>query len=192
MINPWQNAIAQPTTPGMISSYVPIVGSSIANASTDFTFTTLDGIRGVKVTTAASLIQVNLPPLATNFGRIIIIQKVDAGAGTINLVGNASETIDGINATRIISKFGCLILQANTSDWNVIAADDVSIAQTSGVEISTTPSGNWIPIVGLNLPSGVWELSGMCIGRIASVTGFSAFETGFSSSALNKNDKKSE
>jgi hypothetical protein len=66
-----------------------------------------------EVTTAASTITITLPAATSHKGRCYIITKVDSGAGTVVVDGNASEPINGATTRTISAQWESVSIQCN-------------------------------------------------------------------------------
>jgi hypothetical protein len=73
----------------------------------------------VLVTTGASVITITLPEASLNQDAIIEIKKVDAGAGTVTIDGNASETIDGSLTQPLNTQYDFMKLHCDGSNWHI-------------------------------------------------------------------------
>lgn len=90
---------ATPDAAGLVSSFSPIVKSSIhAVTSADYTILDNDGFETIVVSTGASNRTVTLPLAANNQGRKIKIIKSDTGAGVVLVDGSGSDLINGSSA----------------------------------------------------------------------------------------------
>lgn len=65
-------------------------------------------------------ITVNLPPAATNKGRILNIKKVDSTGNTVTIDANASERIDGALTQVISTQYTSLQIQCDGSNWYIL------------------------------------------------------------------------
>lgn len=83
--------------------------------------TTLDSTNySVRMSTGSSNRTVNLPATAGCVGRIYVVKKVDAGAGTVTVDGNASETIDGSTTFIISTQYNSVTIQSNGTGWDIL------------------------------------------------------------------------
>lgn len=112
-------------------------GTLSAQAAT-YTVTTTDGFSTIAVTTGASNRTVNLPAAASSANRILKIKKVDSGAGTVTIDGNASETIDGSTTKTLIFQYETMTIQCDGSNWHIL--DRLGLLTTV---TSYTPTGSW-------------------------------------------------
>ena len=77
------------------------------------------------VTTAAATIVANLPTALSgdaSLGRIITVMKADAGAGSVTLDPNASETINGAATVSLASQYHYRTLVSNGTEWFVLSS----------------------------------------------------------------------
>ena len=65
---------------------------------------------------------VNLPDAAAAEGRIYVIKKISASAGTITIDPNGGQTIDGAATnTEITSQWSTMMIQSNRSNWVILS-----------------------------------------------------------------------
>ena len=98
-----------------------------AAKSADFTVWTDDGSGTPRdvylVTTGASTITASLPTTASgdaSLGRVCTIMKADAGAGSVTIDANSSETINGATTVSLSSRYDYRTLVSNGTEWFVI------------------------------------------------------------------------
>lgn len=75
------------------------------------------------VTTAASTITATLPSAGSSdatAGRVVTIFKVDAGAGSVTIDGDGSETINGATTVSLASQYDYRTLISDGTQWLVI------------------------------------------------------------------------
>lgn len=102
---------------------------NIAAVSASFTAWVDDAAGSPKdvyfVTTASSTIVASLPAAASGdaaLGRTVTIVKIDAGAGSVTLDPNASETINGSATVSLASQYNYRTLISNGgAEWIVIS-----------------------------------------------------------------------
>ncbi|NOU18535.1 MAG: hypothetical protein HOO91_13350 [Bacteroidales bacterium] len=68
----------------------------------------------------ANSVTITLPAANTCSGRIYIIKKIIAAAGTVTIDGNASETIDGALTQPLTVQYQKMVIQSDGSTWFVI------------------------------------------------------------------------
>lgn len=66
------------------------------------TYTVLDNDYFIPIDTTSNNVTVTLPPKATSGGRVLKFKRISAGANTLTIDGDSSDTIDGA-ATRTIT-----------------------------------------------------------------------------------------
>ena len=88
---------------------------AITDASSDLTVYTNDGISVIEVTTGAIDVDISLPPVADNTGRLIEVSKIDAGAGEVTFTG----TINGDGAFIISFQYSNARLYCNGTEWHI-------------------------------------------------------------------------
>jgi len=70
----------------------------------------------------AGSMTINLPQASTADGRVYVIKKVSATAGTITIDPNGSETIDGAATNTDITVVGeCMTIQCNGNNWFILS-----------------------------------------------------------------------
>jgi hypothetical protein len=71
---------------------------------------------------SAASFTVTLPGAATvDAGKTYTVKRTNAGANTVIVDGNGSETIDGITSLRLNQRFDYLQLQSDGTNWMVIS-----------------------------------------------------------------------
>lgn len=88
--------------------------------SADYTVLDTDGIYTILMTTGASNRTVTLPTAADNNGRILVVKKVDSGAGYCIIDGEGSETVDGSTTITLTDINEFATVQCNGTAWYVI------------------------------------------------------------------------
>lgn len=91
----------------------------------DYTATAADHV--ILVTTAASTITITLPTAVGITGKPYKVKKVDSGAGTVVIDGNASETIDGATTLTLTNQYDFADLVSNGTNWQVVSKSAVSL-----------------------------------------------------------------
>ncbi len=100
---------------------LPIV--TITISSLPYTVTGNDSTVLVNMAGVAADKVVNLPDAALVPGRIYTIKRVDfPGAGLLNIVPAAGQTIDGTTPISFASQWDSITIQSTGSDWALIAA----------------------------------------------------------------------
>lgn len=100
-----------------------------AAKSADFTVWDDDAAGSPKdiylVTTASATITATLPAVGSDdasAGRVCTIMKVDAGAGSVTIDANSSETINGATTVSLSSQYAYRTLISNGTEWFVIGS----------------------------------------------------------------------
>ena len=76
---------------------------------------------------SAGVLTINLPVVATNEGRVLVVKDAGGLSGTnpITIAADAADTIDGLNTTFSLSaNYGAVVLIAGcaaTNEWHTIA-----------------------------------------------------------------------
>jgi hypothetical protein len=68
----------------------------------------------------ANSVTITLPAASTCSGRIYVVKKIIAAAGTVTIDGNASETIDGALTQAITTQYQKMVIQSDGTSWYVI------------------------------------------------------------------------
>lgn len=163
-VTSWQTRLATPTVSGFITTFVPTVASAtVTKTNTDYTILDNDGYDLILVSAGAAQRTMTLPTAADNTGRIITIKKTDAGAGTVVIDGEGSETIDGTALTNTISsQYAYITLQCNGTMWVTIAVHDYLEVKGNGTsDTSATDLGT------LSITPGVWSVSANVSANLA-------------------------
>ena len=100
-------------------SFAPMQTDINAVASGDYTVTDTDGYKHILVTTGASTRTITLPTAADNTDRMLVIKKVDSGAGFVTIDGEGSETIDGAASYSLMLQYESVTLVCNGSAWYI-------------------------------------------------------------------------
>ena len=66
-------------------------------------------------------ITLDLPPIATDAGRVITVIKTDAGGNAVTLDGDGSETINGSTTKALAAQYDTVTIAAHSSEWIVVA-----------------------------------------------------------------------
>ena len=108
---------------------------------------------------------VTLPGAATvEAGRTYTIKRTNAGANTVIVDGNGSETIDGIPSLRLNQRFDYLQLQSDGTNWVVISERiSPSLVVNPALPYTATAYDGTISSNGngtINLPSAAAVLGG--------------------------------
>ena len=104
-----------------VSSATDLTLTTVSAKSADYTLLTTDNIDVILMTTGASTKTVTLAAAASSTGRKLTVKKVDSGAGTVVLDGNASETIDGQPTAVITTQYSFMQIVCDGSNWHIIA-----------------------------------------------------------------------
>lgn len=93
-----------------------------------------DGVDVLLITTGASDRNVDLPdPVlsgSNHVNRIITVKKADSGAGKVTITP-PSGTIDGAATYTLYSQYDFVTLQADATNWNIIAVSKLPSSQVS-------------------------------------------------------------
>lgn len=93
---------ATPDATGLVSSFAPIVKSSIHTVtSADYTILDNDGYETIVVSTSSTDRTVTLPAVANNAGRKMRIIKADGGVGNVLLDAAGSELLNGLTVSQV-------------------------------------------------------------------------------------------
>ncbi len=121
------SSVATPTVTGTVTSYVPVVQSSVLATSSNYTVTTTDGYDTLLVTTGASNITITLPAVASNAGRRLAIKKIDSGVGTVTVTPNGG-TIEGASSNVIRVQYSSIEIISDGINWYALQSGLPSIA----------------------------------------------------------------
>lgn len=115
-------ATATPTTQGVVTSYFPVIQSSVLDlTNAGSTLTTTDGYQTVVVSTGASDRTVTLPDAAANKGRVLLFKKTDTGGGGIIVARAGSDTLEGSTSLTIQLQHDALVVYSDgTATWRVL------------------------------------------------------------------------
>jgi len=94
-----------------------------AVASGDYTVLDDDGFRHVHVTTGASDRTITLPTASDNTDRMLVIKKVDSGAGKVIVDGEGAETIDAWTTAYLAEQYDNITIVCDGTGWHVLHAD---------------------------------------------------------------------
>ncbi len=86
--------------------------------TTAFTLSSEDYVVRVDDDTAAGIVTVTLPPVASHTGRVYHIKKLGATADVI-VDGNSSETIDGSTLATLTAQYESISIVAESSGWSI-------------------------------------------------------------------------
>lgn len=155
------NAAATPTTNGLVTSYFADINSSTTTDADDINISTTDGIQAVFMTAGGGTNQtVNLPAIADNLGRVLLIKKTGSSTGTVTVDPNSSETIDGASTNVLNAQYSyILIIGADlaTDEWQVLSAGDYIASSAAGGAVMI---GATINVASVSVPPGEWDVGG--------------------------------
>ena len=108
------------TTPASTLDIQGSLGLAVLNNTTPLTDITLDNTHNVVLCNNGPY-EVDLPPAASNTGRIYYIKNIDTDGDDITVDGNGTETIDG-SATYLLEEYNQTItIISDGTNWLVIA-----------------------------------------------------------------------
>ncbi len=114
---------ASPTVQGLVTSFFPTIASSTnAVSSANYSVLTTDGYAAILVSTANSNRTIDLPAIASNIGRKLIVMKTDTGTGTVIIDPNASETINGATTYTLKAQYDFVVLEGGAAGWFIVAS----------------------------------------------------------------------
>jgi hypothetical protein len=116
---------------------------SVALATTPFTSTFGDQVRGHDITTGASAFVFNLPALSTTPGKEYIITKVDSGAGAVQVTPNGTDPVGtgaGGAAYNLTAAGHTLHIINAVTSWEVVAGPTSGYLSNVGVFSSGSPA----------------------------------------------------
>jgi len=112
----------------------------------DYTVLDNDNYVYLKVTTGAVDRTITLPTLADNLERVLLIEKIDTGIGSVIIDGEGAETID---AYTTITTRGKIAIIGETSEWKtlygnpyliqsrtIVASPGTALQQFAGADLS--------------------------------------------------------
>lgn len=70
------------------------------------------------VTTGASNLSLTLPAVAS--GKMVIVKKIDSGAGTVTVVRGGSSTIDGATQKILYAQYESMTFVSNGTNWYIV------------------------------------------------------------------------
>jgi len=115
-----------------------LVASNFVTSSktTAYTVVAEDNKKLIEGDATGASFTITLPPAATTQdGFTIAFKKTDVTANTVTIDGNASETIDGATSYILANRYDFVVLQCDTTTWNIIA--ETSRLEPSGVAAGT-------------------------------------------------------
>lgn len=123
------------------------------SVSANYTFTDVDKIKTLFVTTSTGTITVTLPG-ADNLDRVIEIMKIDSGSGKITVDGEGAETINGTIQFTIFEKYTGIRIKSNGTNWiivNIIGKIQQSITDNVIRSQALPVAATWYQPAGANL-----------------------------------------
>lgn len=146
----WQivsySAQANETTTGLVSSYAPVVKSSLYNTSAvGYTILTNDGYKTIVTSPTASLTGITLPTAASNAGRSIKIINTDGTFKSTIFGAAAGETVGGISGTTgfdLVEKNDFVEVECDGSVWHVTNYRETSLFTAFTVDLSNFTDGS--------------------------------------------------
>jgi len=133
--------------------------------TTSTTYTLSKSDKTILADASSSSFTVTLPGAATvETGKTYTIKRTNAGANTVIVDGNGSETIDGIASLRLNQRFDYLQLQSDGTNWMVISERiSPSLVVNPALPYAATVYDGTISSNGngtINLPSAAAVLGG--------------------------------
>jgi hypothetical protein len=123
-------------------------------ASANYTILDNDGYTEIQVTTGASDRIINLPTLADNQKRKIVVRKMDSGVGKVIVTPEGAELINDWNATvEITEQYGWWDFVAVSGKW-VTRTDGWSTVykvETSADDATPSLTGAWCDVAGMSI-----------------------------------------
>ena len=98
---------------------------AVVAKSADYIATSADHV--ILVTTGASAITITLPTAVGITGKPYKIKKADAGAGTVVIDGNSSETIDGAATLTLTNQYDFADIVSDGANWVVVSKPAVNL-----------------------------------------------------------------
>lgn len=149
--------------------------SNLHSVSADYTVLDTDNYTDILVTTSTTNRTITLPAVKNNNGRIIRIEKVDAGNAFVIIDGAGSETINGDLTVSIDpAKYAYKTLMCTGTEWIIISKSDpmeyIGGQTYNGISLNITAS-NWTLIKGVLIPyqtiDGAWRLKFDIVGSVS-------------------------
>lgn len=167
---------AQPSRLGTVTSFKPIIKSSVSALSAGYTVLDSDGFETFLITTGSSTITMVLPAAANNAGRTLVFKKVDAGSGKITINRAGSDSINGYTTTDIGTgagnQYACISMISDGTNWHVmaVAGEYIENNRSSSINVASAGSGAIFSVdsgnatvndgneTGVPLAPGVWDI----------------------------------
>ena len=84
------------------------------------TYSVLQGGTVILADSTGGAFSVNLPAAADNLDRVIVVKRMNAGANTITIDPNGSETIDGVATHPLTTQYDTIMIISDGSNWSII------------------------------------------------------------------------
>jgi len=107
----------------VIDSQLLVASNFVTDAKTTaYVVTSADNKKLIEGDATSASFTITLPPVATTQdGFTIAFKKTDATANTVTIDGDSSETIDGATSYVLDAQYDYIILQCDTTTWNVLS-----------------------------------------------------------------------
>lgn len=107
---------------GLVTSYAPIVKSSVIGLTTNYAILDNDGLSYLAFDTISGNRNCNLPDATLNPGRIITIKKGDTFQnGYVTVTATGGQTVDGVVAFNLISSYDAVTVISDGANWRTLA-----------------------------------------------------------------------
>lgn len=156
-------AAATPSASGTVTSYIPVVKSSVLSTSSNYTVTETDGYEYIDVTTGAGGITITLPAASVSAGRPLTIKKVDSGVGRLTVTRAGSDTIDGLTSVTGKTQYDAIEIFSDGTNWFY-----KNHQQTLDTTFNMTPNGG---TTGSNADAYITRSGSIVTARLNAATG---------------------
>lgn len=120
------NTVTLSTTTGVTSLDTGSINLSTNSLSTtaqatktaNYTLTTSDNF--IEADATGGSFTVTTPTAVGATGRIYTVKRINSGANTVTIDGNAAETIDGDATVILVTQYTSLEIQSNGTNWRII------------------------------------------------------------------------
>jgi hypothetical protein len=142
-----------------------------------------DSFRTYLCNATSGNITVNLPVIANNIGREIIIKKTDSSANIVTIDANGSETINGALTNVLTKQDSTLHLVAATSGWQVVAvANETLVLEVADVSHNASTAAD---LATITLNPGTWMINALVTQKKNTSAGATFLNTGISTISTN-------
>ncbi len=134
------SALATDSVQGTVTSYTPVVKSSVlAVSAASYTGTETDGYETITFATSSTNCTYTAPAVGVSAGRRIRVIKTDTGSGTVTVAAGGLLLGPGSGSPKVSSQGGLIEMECDGIDWYITNLQD------TGTFVGTVAGGTTAP-----------------------------------------------